>query len=199
MKKKNILVEVKIFSISYCPIYHMHVLILKGNTDGFWLPIFLRDEDAGFLQMLIQRNSFSPLVGVRDVLQKVNSIILSVVLHSSPHNPFHAAIEVASGRYGRKEVEVLYVEALAIAIQTHTPILIDMDIMKQAPLVAEAESKKVREKQEEYLKIQMKSKSSVDVLQEQLQEAIQLEDYELAANIKEELKILNEAGAEKNK
>lgn len=177
----------------------MHVLIMKGETGGFWLPVFLRDEDAIFLQTLIQRNNFAPLIGVRNVLQKVNSSLLSVVLHSSQRNPFHATIEAASGKHGRKEVEVYYVEAIVLAIQTHVPILIDMDIMKQAPLVAEAESKKIREKQEEYLKIQMKSKSSVDVLQEQLQEAIQLEDYELAANIKEELKILNEAGAEKNK
>lgn len=199
MKKKNILVEVKIISISYCPIYHMHVLILKGNTDRFWLPVFLRDEDAGFLQSLYQRNTFAPLIGVRAVLQGVNSSILSVVLHSSKRNPFHAVIEVASGKHGRKEVEVPYVEALAIAIQVHTPILIDRDIMKQAPLVAETEGEKVRNKQKEYLNISIKPKGSLEVLQEKLQEAIQREDYELATYLKEELKILNEANAEKNK
>lgn len=172
---------------------------MKGDADGFWFPLFLRDEDADFLQALLQRNTFAPLVGVKDVLQRVNCSILSVVLHSSALHPFLATIEIASGPHGRKELEVHYAEAIALAIQTHAPILIDQDITQQTTLVIDTESKKIRKEQKKYLNNLKRPKSKREKLQGQLQEAIQREDYELAASIRDELKILNEPSMENSK
>lgn len=114
-----------------------------------------------------------------------------------PRHPFLATITVASGIRGREEVEVPYAEAIALAIQTNAPILIDQDMMKQTSPVVEAERAKVRNELKDYLESRMGPKRSREVLQGQLQEAIQHEEYELAAIISEELKILSELSMEK--
>ena len=199
MINKDVLVEVKVSSISYCPVYHMDVLILKGVTNEFWTPLFLIEEDAGFLHSLIQKNKVSPFTGVKNMLQGLHSSIISVVLHNSPKHPFYAKIDMASGRYNRKEMDIQYVEAIALAIQVGSPILIDQDIIKQTSSFFNAESKKNRKAQKVFLNKLKTPMGKRETLEEQLQDAIQREDYELAANIRDKLKILYETNLENKK
>jgi bifunctional DNase/RNase len=196
-RKAAMLMEVKASSVSYCPVHHMNVLILKGKTEELWLPVFIRDEDGGILKALLQRTAVAPLRGVKDVLGEMKGSIFSVILHDHPRHPFLATIKLSTGHRRPVEVEVPYTEAIALGIQTGAPIFIDRNIVKQAPAIVQGENATVRTDLKDYLDSQMRPKKSREVLQGQLKDAIRSEDFELAAIIKEELKILSEASTEK--
>ena len=90
-----------------------------------------------------------------------------------------AIIDIQNDKLGHIHVDSRPSDALAIALRTHTPILAAEEVMDEA-IVWEDDSL--------ILEDEIKNSPELEILEEQLQKAIDKEEYEIAARIRDKIK-----------
>ena len=79
---------------------------------------------------------------------------------------------------GHREIDSRPSDALAVALRMHSPILVANDVMEEA-IILENDSEKIANDIQEEPQIQL--------LERQLQKAIDKEEYEMAARIRDKI------------
>lgn len=91
------------------------------------------------------------------------------------------------------EVDARPSDAVAIAIRCNAPIFVNDNILDETGIVPQEEAPNEPETSDEFMKSAEKPKSKVEQLQIQLDKAVNDENYEKAAEIRDELKRILES------
>ena len=92
---------------------------------------------------------------------------------------FYAIIDIQNDKLGHIHIDSRPSDALSIALRTHTPILAAEKVMDQS-IVWQNDSS--------ILEDEIKNSPEIEILEEQLQKAIDKEEYEIAARIRDKIK-----------
>lgn len=206
-------VQVDILGLSVNPNSQRAYALLLRELDGDRrLPIVIGEPEAQAIANELegirpQRPMTHDLL--RNVIEALGASIREVVIHSIQNGTFYASIHFD---YSDIEIDARPSDAIAIAVRCNAPMFVDEEIMNEASISAsdirEIEENPEQEQgtgdeslapfQESSSKGQP-SEASVDRplterqrLEQELDQAIKVEDYEAAARIRDHLQKLDE-------
>ncbi|MFH0881396.1 MAG: bifunctional nuclease domain-containing protein [bacterium] len=187
------MIPVEVTGISISPPYQGYVVILKEKDGEQWLPIFIGATEAHTISLLLQGLKYvRPLTYdlFYNLLEASKSKITRIEVTELKENTFYAMVHLQTVD-GEKIVDARPSDAIALALKTDSPIFVAEEVFTEAGMrgeVAEAESKAPT--QEDRLM----------ELNRRLKEAVEREEYEVAAKLRDEIKVLNrETGGESAK
>ena len=113
------------------------------------------------------------------MINEINSKISSIKITKVEDGIYFSCINIDSKVLGQKSIDSRPSDALAIALRIHAPILVAEEVMKEA-IVWEEDSFIIED--------EIKQSPEMKVLEQQLQKAIDKEQYEIAARIRDKIK-----------
>ncbi len=179
------LITVKIVDISLSNFGF--VVFLKAEDDNKTLPIFIGVPEAQAIA--VQHNKLKtprPLTHdlLKNILDLLDVKIIKIVVNDLIDSTFYAKV------YFEKNEEKFLVDArpsdaIALALRFEIPIFVHEKVMKEGAVLID-NSKVVKEE------VEAQTKTQLEILQEQLSQAVKEERYEEAARIRDEIKKFSE-------
>ncbi|MAT56904.1 MAG: hypothetical protein CMF23_02900 [Ignavibacteriae bacterium] len=203
-------VQVEILGLSSSPSAGgAYALLLKESFGLRRLPIIIGAFEAQAIALEIEGiKPPRPLTHdlLKNVIYNLGGTVVEVLIDSLRENTFYAKIvlEISSLT---NEIDARPSDAIAVAVRTGAPIFVSEEVMKTASFIPSGESdtdkeseslfddsfSEDEEEKEEYEEPQKPTsgksslESKIAVLQEKLREAIEKEDYERAAILRDEI------------
>ena len=175
MNYKNLLIVLFCFSILGCENqnYNNSKKITKKiepkySNIGFAL---IYNEDLEKIKKIDERSLF--------IFHKSLKRRSSVKITKLEDGVFFSILDIQSNSFGHKEIDSRPSDALAVALRMHSPILVADDVMDEA-LILESDT--------ETIDGEINQEPEVQLLERQLQKAIDKEEYEMAARIRDKIK-----------
>ncbi|MCB0284648.1 MAG: bifunctional nuclease family protein [Calditrichaeota bacterium] len=161
-------------------------ILLKEIEGDRTLPIIIGEYEAQSIALGLE-NIKPPRPITHDLTSKILETcgisLESVLITELKENTFFAIIRVRSGNAAILEVDSRPSDAIALAVRNNTPIYVNESVMDQASYVTE---EKEESSNRSYI---FKSKTAdVDRLKEELKRAVDNEEYEKAASIRDKIK-----------
>ena len=196
-------VQVEILGLSSTPSAGgAYAILLKEVYGNRRLPIIIGAFEAQAIALEIEGiKPPRPLTHdlLKNIIDNLGASVQEVVIDELRDNTFFAKIilEVSSLT---NDIDSRPSDAIAIAVRTQSPIFVNEEVMKAAAFVPSAEEENqegIEEETEIDEDIEEKSQpagppsskeSKIASLQDQLREALEKEDYERAARIRDEIK-----------
>lgn len=191
-------VQVEILGLSASPTAGgAYALLLKEVYGNRRLPIIIGSFEAQAIALEIEGIK-PPRPLTHDLLKifidNLSSTVTEIIIDELRDNTFYAKIvlEVASME---NPIDSRPSDAIALAVRTEAPIFVSEDVMQTAGFEPSEEDEEfLKEDQEEEEpspgKPQVKE-TKLATLQNQLREAIEKEDYERAAKLRDEINKMN--------
>ncbi len=174
------LVAVEVTRISIFAPYQGYVVILKETRGSRALPIFIGAPEAHNISMLLQGIKYiRPLTYdlFKDLLDVAETSIKRVIVTDLRESTFFAEIEI-SVKSELHRIDARPSDAIALAIKTEAPIFVNSKVLMEADLIGEPTNPA------------RKFKKAIGDLSKQLDEAVEIEAYEKAARIRDEIRLL---------
>ena len=162
-------------------------VILTDEVNRRWLPIFIGPFEAQAIAAELENfKPPRPLTHdlIKNMLDHLNAKVIKVAITSLKENTFFASISIEmNGTH--KDVDSRPSDAIAIALRTKTPILVAPEVMEKAS-------------QESAPQEDEKSKKIKD-LNLKLMQAVENEEYEEAAKLRDDLRRAKIGGPDKQR
>ena len=177
------MVSVEVTGISISPPYQGYVVILKERDGEQWLPIFIGATEAHTISLLLQGLKYvRPLTYdlFHNLLQSSGATVEKVEITELKENTFYALVHLETPN-GSTQVDARPSDAIALALKTEAPIFVAEEVFTEAGMrgeVAESDTKPPT------------SEDRLMELNRRLKEAVEKEEYEEAARIRDEIKVL---------
>lgn len=182
------MIEVKVAEVSISNIGF--ALFLRPVADGFSkiLPIFIGRLELHAIQSVLEGVT-PPRPMTHDlfvtVLDKLNAKVNKVTITDIRDNTFYAELELQSGDK-TFTLDARPSDCIALALRQEAPIFLDEEVYEEAGVEIETNEKGEEKEIEDFSEF----KSQEDVLEDRLKQAIRVEDYEEAAQIRDQLRNL---------
>ncbi|MCF8260546.1 MAG: bifunctional nuclease family protein [Melioribacteraceae bacterium] len=189
-------VQVEILGLSSNPSAGgAYALLLKETFGNRRLPIIIGAFEAQAIALELEGiKPPRPLSHdlMKNLVDNLGGTVSQIIIDELKENTFYAKIilEVSSLT---NEVDARPSDAIAISVRTGAPIYVNEDVMKSAAFVPSSESEGLEpedfspeEESDKPSKSRSETKSAS--LHDQLREAIEKEDYERAAKLRDEIK-----------
>ncbi|OGU28491.1 MAG: hypothetical protein A2057_04630 [Ignavibacteria bacterium GWA2_35_9] len=171
-----------------------YAILLKEINGNRRLPIIIGAFEAQAIALEIEGIK-PPRPLTHDLLKQITdnlgATILEVVIDDLRENTFYAKIifEVSALT---NEIDARPSDAIALAVRAQAPIFVAESVMEVAAFVPseEGEKEEADEKEEKDEKIPHTKEAKLAVLQNKLREAIDAEEYERAAKIRDDIQRL---------
>ena len=176
------MIPVEVLKISYHPESRSYAVILKEITGDNCLPVIVGSFEAQSIALAIEVvDTPRPLTHdlICDVITGIDGKLKSVKIHDLKDGVFYAQLELESEKIGNRIIDARPSDAIAVALRMNTSILVSPDVLKQAG-VKEDTIKDVK-------KLSKKPDLSLKVLKEKLKTAIEEEEYEIAAKLRDKI------------
>lgn len=179
------LIEVKISDITLTNVGFAVFLKPKDYNDSKVIPIFIGPLETHAITSVLDGIT-PPRPMTHDLFMMVvpalGAQIIKVTIDEIIDNTFYAKISV------RKDEEIFVIDArpsdsIALALRAGAPIYITQKVLEEAGVVMK--EGEISDKEE-------RNKTQLEVLEENLQNAIQTEDYETAAKLRDQIKRITE-------
>ncbi|MDP8238146.1 MAG: DUF151 domain-containing protein [Candidatus Hatepunaea meridiana] len=178
----NVLVEVSSISI-FPPLQGGYVVILKEKTGERLLPIYIGAPEAHNISLVSQEIKYvRPLTYdmFSNILQQANIKIEYISINELRDSTFYADI-VFMAENRKCKIDARPSDAIALAIKTKSPIFVNSKVLNEAggtPGKIDFSSNNKGER--------------IRVLNKQLEEAVEIEAYEEAAKIRDQIRSLED-------
>ena len=175
------MIPVKIQKISYYHPNRSYAVILKELDGDRKLPVLVGAYEAQSIAMAMEYlETPRPLTHdlIVNLINGIEGKLSSVKITKLEDGVFFSILDIQSNSLGHKEIDSRPSDALAVALRMHSPILVANDVMEEA-IIFENDSEKIANDIQEEPKIQL--------LERQLQKAIDKEEYEMAARIRDKI------------
>ncbi|MEN3027605.1 MAG: bifunctional nuclease domain-containing protein [Chlorobiota bacterium] len=199
-------VRVEVVGLASTESNSAYALILKEVDGERRLPIIIGAFEAQAIALELE-NMRPPRPMTHDLLKSViealDSNLVEVCIHDLRDGTFYAYLLLEDGEV---EVDARPSDAIALALRCGSPIYVAEDVMEEAALSPSsmeegaAEEEAEEEEQDFFERLKRSSeeakassaqpKDQLQRLQQQLQKAIEEEDYERAARIRDEIRRL---------
>ena len=176
------MIPVKIIKISFHPPSRSYAVILKEITGDRYLPVIVGSFEAQSIALAIEVvDTPRPLTHdlICDIITGVDGNLKTIKISNLDDGVFYAKLELESEKLGMRVIDARPSDAVAVALRMKAPILVSSDIMNEASVDKDAFS--------DYEVAQKKSGLSLEGLKEKLNKAIEREDYEIAAKIRDKI------------
>jgi bifunctional DNase/RNase len=184
-------VQVDILGLSTSPASGgAYALILKEMGGSRRLPIIIGAFEAQSIALEVEGiKPPRPLTHdlMKTIIDRMGVSLSEVVVHELRDGTFYAKISLDS-----QEIDSRPSDAIALAVRYSVPIYVSERVMEEASFVPESESEEgeklslpTQEKKPVHLKM-----SKLESLNAQLKEAIEKEEYEKAARLRDEIRKL---------
>ena len=111
-----------------------------------------------------------------NLINGIDGKLSSVKITKLKDGIFYSILNIDCDDIGHREIDSRPSDALAIAIRMHSPILVANEVMEEGILL------------EDELDDEIQNLPEIQLLENQLQKAIDKEDYEVAARIRDKIK-----------
>ena len=176
------MIPVKVIKISYHPTSRSYAVILKEITGEKCLPVIVGSFEAQSIALAIEIvDTPRPLTHdlICDVLTGVDSLLKTVRINSLEDGVFYAQMEIESESLGERVIDARPSDAIAVALRMNTPIFVSSKVLKEAGVTENSLTN--NEPKEKTSTISLKT------LKEKLKNAIEEEDYEIAAKLRDRI------------
>jgi len=186
--------QVEIAKISFYPPSKGYAVILKELNGDRQLPVIVGAFEAQAIALAIEGIEMPrPMTHdlLSNLLETLEVEVKEIVINKLIEGTFYAKIYTDSFHFGEKEIDSRPSDAIALALRVNAPVFVNKKVMKEAGVILTD--------QEEIEEFQFNSSevSKGVLLQEELDKAIDVENYELAAKLRDKLNALN-SGPEGN-
>ncbi len=173
-------IQVEILGLSTNPTSGgAYALILKESKGTRRLPIIIGAFEAQSIALEIEGiKPPRPLTHdlMKTIIHTLESSLIEIIINDLREGTFYALL-----RLERQEVDARPSDAIALAVRFGVPIFVAEHVMDEAGFFPEEDEESQEPKKEQSL-------TKVEALKAQLQEAIEREDYEKAAVLRDEIK-----------
>ncbi len=190
-------VQVEILGLSASPSAGgAYALLLKEIYGVRRLPIIIGQFEAQSIALEMEGiKPPRPLTHdlLKNIIDNLGGTISEIIIDELKENTFYAKIKLEISSM-TNEVDSRPSDAIALAVRTGSPLFVSEDVMKIASFVPSSEdpdepfSNDIEEKDTEFKPAKKNlSETRLAQLQDQLREAIEKEDYERAAKLRDEI------------
>ena len=190
-------VQVEILGLSASPSAGgAYALLLKEIYGVRRLPIIIGQFEAQSIALEMEGiKPPRPLTHdlLKNIIDNLGGTISEIIIDELKENTFYAKIKLEISSM-TNEVDSRPSDAIALAVRTGSPLFVSEDVMKIASFVPSSEdsdepfSNDLDEKDTEFKPAKKNlSETKLAQLQDQLREAIDKEDYERAAKLRDEI------------
>ena len=176
------MIPVKVIKISYHPTSRSYAVILKEITGQKCLPVIVGSFEAQSIALAIESvDTPRPLTHdlICDVITGIDSSLKSVRISGLEDGVFYAQMEIESDSVGSRIIDARPSDAIAIALRMNTPILVTSKVLKEAGVPEDSLTND--EPKEKKVSISLKT------LKQKLKSAIEEEEYEIAARLRDKI------------
>jgi len=176
------MIPVKVQKISYHPPSRSYAVILKELTGERCLPVIVGSFEAQSIALAIEVvDTPRPLTHdlICEMISGINGELKSVKINNLSDGVFYAKMELVTLEIGEKLIDARPSDAIAVALRMNAPILVDPDVMTEAGVKENSIAQDQAPTK--------KSGLSLDSLKEKLKSAIEKEEYEMAAKLRDKI------------
>ena len=186
------LVEVK--RISYYPPSKGYAVLLVEKEGKRSLPIIVGSAEAQTIALYLEGvNLPRPMTHdvLVNVLDNLEGEISKVVIARISNGTFFAEIEVSNAHSGEMVIDSRPSDAIAIALRTKSDIYISDEVMEVAAIDDyNDENESIKALSSAELSNEISDETVLENLNEALEKAVSDEEYEMAARLRDRIKIL---------
>jgi len=172
------MIKVKVSGVAIDPVTKGFVVILKDEAENRWLPIWIGPYEAKMISLALEKvKPIRPLPHdlIKSILDSMKMVVTKIVICDIKNNTYFANIYVKSANLER-EIDARPSDAIALALRLNVPIYITREVFEKAA------TEKITLEEEKELKIAE--------LREKMQKAVEKENYEEAAKLRDQIKSL---------
>ena len=180
------MIPVKVTKISYHSESKSYAVILREITGEKCIPVIVGSFEAQSIALAIETvDTPRPLTHdlICDLISGVDGVLNAVRINSLDEGVFFSQLEIESIKLGKRIIDARPSDAIAIALRMDTPILVAKKVLEEAGLLEDSlKLEKPKRKKEEI---------SIETLRERMQSAIEDEEYEIAAKLRDRISKLD--------
>ena len=179
------MIAVKVNKISFHPPSRSYAVILKEIDGERRLPVIVGAFEAQSIALALEymetpRPLTHDLIG--NIIKGIGSKLKTVKITTLKEGVFFASLEISGDGIGERSIDSRPSAAVAVALRLQAPILVEEDVMSEASMLSDISS------EEEEALDSADWAPSLNSLEKRLQEAIDGEEYERAAKIRDQIK-----------
>ncbi len=173
------MIRVKVFGVAIDPATNGFVVILKDHDEKKWLPIWVGPFEARMISLALEKTKsnrpFSPDL-IKSIIESAELTMEKIVISDIKDNTYYATIWLKTTGEKQLFIDARPSDAIAVALRLNSPIFITNEVMKKASIVHPSK--------EEEVSIRLNQ------LKNELQTEIDKENYEKAAELRDEIRRL---------
>ena len=176
------MIPVNVEKISYHTSSRSYAVLLKENDSDLVLPILVGSFEAQSIALALEVvTTPRPLTHdlICDMIKKIDAELISVNISQLNDGVFYAKLKLISSGFGTKIIDARPSDAISIALRLNAQIYVTPEIIKEAGV----NQKDINES--------IKPKYSIKDLESKLKKAVEKEEYEKAAKIRDKIKELD--------
>jgi bifunctional DNase/RNase len=169
------MIRVKISGVAIDPITKGFVVILKDKTEKRWLPIWVGHYEAKMISLALEKvKPVRPLPHdlIKNILDTLGVVVTRVVICNIKDDTYFASVKLKINQT-EKEIDARPSDAIALALRASAPIYVTEEVLNKAS------TEKVTLENEKEIKL--------TELQQKMQEAVEVENYEEAAKLRDQI------------
>jgi uncharacterized protein len=172
-----------------------YAILLKELNGNRRLPIIIGAFEAQAIALEIEGiKPPRPLTHdlLKQVIDNLGAVITEIVIDELRENTFFAKILLDVSTL-TNEIDARPSDAIALAVRAQAPIFVSEAVMETAAFVPSEEGEETAEGGESEQEIPKTKEAKIAALQDKLREALDAEEYERAAKIRDDIKKLSSA------
>ncbi|NOZ04040.1 MAG: hypothetical protein GXO92_05470 [FCB group bacterium] len=181
------MIAVKVDKISFHPPSRSYAVILKEISGIRKLPVIVGAYEAQSIALALEymetpRPLTHDLIG--SIIRQIEGKLVAVKITELIDGVFYSRMELRGKLIGKRSIDARPSDAIAVALRMNTPILVADQVMDEASVVEEIPKETPVEA--------LRKEPTREKLESQLQAAIEAEEYEKAAILRDKIKELKE-------
>ena len=176
------MIPVKVQKITYYHPNRSYAVILKELDGDRRLPVLIGAFEAQSIAIAMEyMETPRPLTHdlITNLIKGINANLTAVKIIKLKDGIFYSVLDIQSKKIGHREIDSRPSDALAIALRMHAPIFVSSDIMNES-ITLEKDFKNIED--------EIGQEPVIEALEKQLEKAIEEEEYEVAAKIRDKIK-----------
>jgi|TARA_B110001454_G_scaffold52724_3_gene51567 bifunctional DNase/RNase len=175
---------VNVEKISYHPSSRSYAVILKTDDDDLVLPILVGSFEAQSIALALEAVATPrPLTHdlICEIIKGIDAELISVNISQLNDGVFYAKLKLKSPDFGTKTIDARPSDAISIALRLNTQIYVSPEIIKEAGV----EQEDIISENQPII-----PKYTIEDLEIKLKKAVEKEEYEKAAKLRDKIKDL---------
>ena len=178
------MIPVNVDKISYHPSSRSYAVLLKEENSEKVLPILVGSFEAQSIALALEVvETPRPLTHdlICEMIKKIDAELLSVNISRLNEGVFYAKLKIKGLKFGIKQIDSRPSDAISVALRLNAQIYVSPEVIKEAGVNQDEISEESS----------MSPKYSIQDLELKLKKAVEKEEYEKAAKIRDKIKELD--------